>query len=56
MGKEGLTAQDRDTRTDTDVIIAKDILGSVKKDAFFFMRKLFADTDPFHCSTSAGRF
>jgi hypothetical protein len=56
MGKEGLAAQDRGAGADTGMIIAKDIVGSIKKDTLFFAGELLTDADPFHCSTSAGRF
>lgn len=52
MGKEGLAAQDRGAGADTGMIIAKNILGGIKKDAFFFAGELFTNADPFHCSTS----
>lgn len=55
MGKERLTAQDRGAGADTGMIIAKDLLGRIKKDTFFFAGELFIDADPFHCSTSADR-
>lgn len=54
MGEERLTAQDRGAGADTGMIVAKDIVGSVKEDAFFFAGELFIDADPFHRSTSAG--
>jgi hypothetical protein len=54
MGKEGLAAQDRSAGADTGMIIAKNILGGIKKDAIFFAGELFINTDPFHCFTSAG--
>jgi hypothetical protein len=56
MGEEGLARQDRGTGADTGMIVAKDIVGSVKKNPFFFAGELLIDADPFHCSTSAGRF
>lgn len=55
MRKEGLATQNRGTRTDADMILTKDIGGSIKEDALFFAGKLLIDTDPFHCSTSAGK-
>ena len=55
MGKEGLTAQDGGAGADTGMIIAKNILGGIKKDALFFAGELFFNADPFHCSTSADR-
>ncbi len=56
MGKERLTAKDRGPGTDTGMIVAKDVVGSIENDPFFFAGELFANADPFHCSTSAGRF
>jgi hypothetical protein len=53
MSEEGLTAQDRCPGADAGMIITKDILGSIKKDAFFFAGELLINADPFHCSTSA---
>jgi len=55
MGKEGLATQDRFASADTGMIVAKDIVGSIEKDAFFFAGELFIDADPFHNFTSAGR-
>jgi hypothetical protein len=55
VGEEGLTAQNCGTGADTGMIIAKDIAGGIKKDAFFFAGELLTDADPFHCSTSADR-
>jgi hypothetical protein len=56
MGKERLTTQNRGAGADTGMIIAKDVVRSIKQDAFFFAGKLFRDADPFHCSTSVDRF
>jgi hypothetical protein len=53
VGKERLTAQDRSAGADTGMIITKNILGGIKKNAFFFAGKLLMNADPFHCSTSA---
>ena len=55
MRKEGLAAQDRGAGTDTGMVVAKDIVGSIKEDTLFFTGELFINADPFHCSTSAGR-
>jgi len=53
--KEGLAAQDCGARADTGMIIAKDIVRGVKKDALFFVGELLINADPFHCSTSVGQ-
>ena len=55
MRKEGLTVQDRGAGADAGVIVAKDIVRGIKKNAFFFAGELLINADPFHCSTSAGR-
>jgi hypothetical protein len=55
MGKEGLATQDRGAGADTGMIIAKNVVRSIKKDAFFFAGELLTDADPFHCSTSVDR-
>jgi hypothetical protein len=56
MREEGLARQDRGAGADTGMIVAKDIVGGIKQDPFFFAGELLIDADPFHCSTSAGRF
>jgi len=55
MGEEGLAAENCSAGADAGMIITKDIVGGIKKNAFFFAGELLINADPFHCSTSAGR-